>query len=232
MRFMRAVIYPFNAKEYAIKRLGLAYLISLIPIMNFAFGGYLTDVVIEVANNRDDNLPTWHDFSAYVEIGFKVFVAQLVYYLIPTGLWLGALLIVFNAQSSEDPNIAWAVGLFMIGLLIRFVIDVFWLPAIIHFSIGYREFTELFDFRFNNSFFQQHTGLVIRGIIYQYIRLYDYGSPMAVDLWNRLMVIMPCLVGGIIFWPAEWCFRRTHYGSNSSRIWLGCSTIYATCFTT
>jgi hypothetical protein len=70
--------YPFEDREW-ISKLGLGALISMVPILNFAWSGYLVDIIRNVMSNNPEPLPTWDDLGKKFSEGLILFGASLIY---------------------------------------------------------------------------------------------------------------------------------------------------------
>ncbi len=72
--------YPFEDKQWAAK-LGLGGLIALVPILNFAWSGYMIEIVRRVVRNDPEPLPDWSDLGKKFMDGLMLMLAGLVYSL-------------------------------------------------------------------------------------------------------------------------------------------------------
>jgi hypothetical protein len=70
--------FPFEDQDW-VSKLGLGALISMIPILNFAWSGYLVEIMRRVMNNDGNSLPTWDDLDKKFKDGLILFGAILVY---------------------------------------------------------------------------------------------------------------------------------------------------------
>lgn len=70
--------YPFEDKDW-LSKLGLGALISMVPILNFAWSGYLVDIIRNVMNSNPEPLPTWDDLDKKFKEGLILFGATLIY---------------------------------------------------------------------------------------------------------------------------------------------------------
>src|SRR5687767_7694343 len=70
--------FPFEDPDW-LSKLGLGALISMIPILNFAWTGYLVDIIRSVMNNDGDVLSTWDDLGKKFNEGLILFGAWIVY---------------------------------------------------------------------------------------------------------------------------------------------------------
>ncbi len=80
MDIEKAFAYPFEDKEWTTK-LGLGAAISLVPILNFAWSGYMVGIIRNVMDNVAEPLPTWDDFSKRFIDGLIIVAASLIYAL-------------------------------------------------------------------------------------------------------------------------------------------------------
>jgi hypothetical protein len=70
--------FPFEDQEW-ISKLGLGALISIVPILNFAWSGYLVDIIRNVMKGHPKPLPAWDDLGKKLTEGLILFAAGLVY---------------------------------------------------------------------------------------------------------------------------------------------------------
>jgi Protein of unknown function (DUF4013) len=78
MNIEKSFRFPFEDKQW-ISKLGLGALITMVPILNFAWSGYLVDIIRNVMNNPPESLPTWDDLGKKLSDGLILFAAGLVY---------------------------------------------------------------------------------------------------------------------------------------------------------
>lgn len=74
----KAFSYPFEDKDWLTK-LGLGAIISVIPILNLAWSGYLVGIIRNVINRTGEPLPTWDDLDKKFTDGLILFGAGLIY---------------------------------------------------------------------------------------------------------------------------------------------------------
>ena len=72
--------FPFEDKEW-LSKLGLGAVISIIPILNFAWSGYMVEIIRNVMNNRAETLPTWDNLDKKFSDGLILFGASVIYAL-------------------------------------------------------------------------------------------------------------------------------------------------------
>ena len=80
MDIEKSLAFPFEDKEW-ISKLGLGAVISIVPILNFAWSGYMVGVIQNVMNNVAEPLPTWDDLGKKFSDGLILFAAGLIYAL-------------------------------------------------------------------------------------------------------------------------------------------------------
>jgi hypothetical protein len=88
----KSFTFPFEDKEW-ITKLGLGAIISMIPILNFAWSGYLVGIIRNVMNHDPEPLPTWDDLDKKFREGLMLFGAGIIYalpllilFVLPLGL--------------------------------------------------------------------------------------------------------------------------------------------------
>jgi hypothetical protein len=62
MNVEQSFTYPFEDKEW-ISKLGLGALISMVPVLNFAWSGYLVGILRNMMNHAVEPLPAWDDLG-------------------------------------------------------------------------------------------------------------------------------------------------------------------------
>ena len=80
MNIEKSFTFPFEDKQW-ISKLGLGAVIGLVPILNFAWSGYMIGIIRNVMNNMTEPLPTWDDLGKKFSDGLILFAAGLVYAL-------------------------------------------------------------------------------------------------------------------------------------------------------
>lgn len=80
MNIGKSFSYAFDDKQW-ISKLGLGALVTVIPIVNFAWTGYMVGIIRNVMNNSPEPLPTWDDFGKKLTDGLLLTVATIVYSL-------------------------------------------------------------------------------------------------------------------------------------------------------
>ena len=80
MEFERALTYAADDKEW-FKKLGIGALISLVPILNFAWIGYIIEIVRNVSEGHDLPLPGWENLGEKFKSGLIIFLVFFLYTL-------------------------------------------------------------------------------------------------------------------------------------------------------
>ena len=92
MNINKSFSYALEDKEW-LKKFLIGLLVSYVPIVNFAWPGYITDIMHDVSNNQYSGLPEWDDFGDKFIKGLLITIAGLVYawHLVPGSqrtIWL------------------------------------------------------------------------------------------------------------------------------------------------
>lgn len=129
--------------EKWLEKLGLGALIAAVPVLNFAWTGFMVDVMRNVAAGEIKPLPDWSDLGDKFVRGLLVTIAGLVYALpailagcLLAGLTVVPIMAVTSAQGEQGANPEMAFGatallvvvgccLGLYGLLLSFI-----LPAV------------------------------------------------------------------------------------------------------
>lgn len=80
MDIEKSFTFPFEDKDWLLK-LGVGGLITIIPILNFAWSGYLVGIIRNVMSDATEPLPAWEDLGKKFTDGLILFAASLVYAL-------------------------------------------------------------------------------------------------------------------------------------------------------
>lgn len=78
MNIGKAFNYIFEDDQWLSKSV-IGAIVGAIPIINFAWGGYLIDLLKNVISGEPKPLPDWSDFGDKWVTGFMVFLASLIY---------------------------------------------------------------------------------------------------------------------------------------------------------
>ncbi len=119
MQIGRALTYPFEDRRWLSKVLiGLA--ISLVPILNLAFSGYMIEIVRRMSRQESEILPEWENVEKRFIDGLLVTLASLIYSLpliLCCVLALAPLLPQLLSDSLDRNTVDTLTGIGMIALL-------------------------------------------------------------------------------------------------------------------
>ncbi len=80
MDFAKAITYIFEDRRWLTKIL-IGTVLSFVPILNFALGGYFVEIVRRITRHESEVLPEWDHISENFMDGLMLWLAQLVYAL-------------------------------------------------------------------------------------------------------------------------------------------------------
>jgi len=81
MDYGKAFSFVFEDKDW-IKKIAIGALVSFVPIVNFALGGYSLEIMRRVYQGEMALLPEWDQFGEYIKKGLMA-VAVWIVYLLP-----------------------------------------------------------------------------------------------------------------------------------------------------
>ena len=133
MDFGLAFSFPFKDEKW-IEKIVVAALISLIPIVGwFALLGWSIEIGRRVINGEKQVLADWSDFGGTLTLGFKAFLASMVFSLPLIVVWIPVGIFSAVASSADGDTVATIVGILSFCLIcITFIYSialVFVLPA-------------------------------------------------------------------------------------------------------
>ena len=142
----KSFTFPFEDQEW-ISKLGLGAVISLVPILNFAWSGYLVDIIRNVMSNDPKPLPAWDDLDRKFKEGLILIGASLVYaspiliaFCLPLGILAASGLLSANSDMQDISQTLTGAGgvlLFcLLGILILYgiVLSVLYPAILVMFS--------------------------------------------------------------------------------------------------
>jgi hypothetical protein len=129
--------YPFEDDDW-ISKLFLGTIVSLIPILNFAWTGYTVDIVRNVIDGVTLPMPEWSDFGDKFVKGFFIWAAGFIYALpaliigcLPIGLLVIPASIEGSNTSETFFSIFTGVGIFFACLIVLYSLALsFYFPAV------------------------------------------------------------------------------------------------------
>jgi len=150
--------FPFEDKEW-ISKLGLGAVIAMVPILNFAWSGYMVEIIRNVMNNVQEPLPNWDDIGKKFSNGLILTLAGLVYSLpmlivicLPLSIMVVPAILAGNGDMQDIANaIAGAGSILFLCLLCVFFVYALLLsviyPAILIIFVREGTFASCFKFR-------------------------------------------------------------------------------------
>lgn len=142
MEIGKAVTFPTEDQDW-IKKLGIGAVVTLIPIVNFAWSGYLVDLIRNVGRGEPRPLPDWSDFGDKFMKGLSLSIAYFVY-MLPAiligcigGIAIGAMGSATSGNTEDIMATAFSgVGIVMSCCILIYVLAIsFALPAVlIHYA--------------------------------------------------------------------------------------------------
>jgi hypothetical protein len=202
--------FPFEDPDW-LSKLGLGALISMIPILNFAWSGYLVEIIRNVRNDHPGPLPTWDDLGKKFNKGLILFGAALVYLapaLVALCLPLG--IIALSSSSSGNSNmqdlgqtLTEAGGVLFLSLLCIFILYGFLFsilyPAILEMFSREGTFASCFRLREAFELVRRNTGVFLTAWGVSLIT--GLGVGLLVGFVNLVVGFIPCIgwIVGTVF---------------------------------
>ncbi len=198
--------FPFEDKQW-VSKLGLGALITMVPILNFAWSGYLVEIIRNVMNNVTEPLPTWDDLDKKFSDGLILFGAGLVYtspilILLCLPLSITAFSGLFSGNSNMEDvarAIAGAGGVLFYGLVCVFILYAIVLsviyPAILVMFSREGTFASCFKLREAFDLISKNAGPYFTAWGLSLIG--SFGVGLAIGMLNLLVGWIPC-IGWII----------------------------------
>ena len=206
MDIEKSFSFPFEDNEW-ISKLGLGAIISIVPILNFAWSGYMVDVIRNVMNNEREPLPTWDNLDRKLIDGLMLFAAALVYALPALLLlFLPLSMTAFSgvlSGSSDLRDAGRAIGeaggvlffcLFCVFALYGLVLSIIY-PAILVLFSRERTFASCFNLRGAFDLISKNTAAFFTA--WGLSLLAGIGVGLLVGLVNMVVGWVPC-IGWII----------------------------------
>lgn len=204
MDFGKSFTYPFEDQRWLNKTL-IGAIVWAVPIVNFAIGGYLIDLLKNILRGDALPLPEWSDFGDKWVRGFLLFLASLVYAIPLLVLSCIPMVLFFvPAYSSEGDlqNTLFAVltgvgGLFACLIALYSLLLTFIYPAVyIHYArIG--TFGAFFEFGNIFKIVRADLGKYLVAWILSIVAALVVG--LVIGLVSTLLSFIPC-IGWAIAW--------------------------------
>lgn len=216
----KAVRYVFDDKQWSNKLL-IGAVVTIVPIVNLAYMGYLTVLMNNVSRGDAEPLPDWSNFSDKFVKGLILTVASLIYSLPILVLFICPAIFAVMGNIGRDDGRGAAglfvgttvlVGLFSVvyGLFISFLI-----PAINLNFARKNTFNSCFEFREIIAIMKHNLGDYIMAWLFAIV--IGVLASVAVSVVTGILVFIPCLG-----WIAAWVLAMV------AGVWGG--TVYAHLF--
>lgn len=202
MQYERAFSYQLEDPQWPTK-LGLATLISLVPVLNFALAGYEVGIIRNVAARAAQPLPHWDNFGRKFIDGLLLALAGLVYSLpvlaalaIPMALLIGSGALSSTARSQDWARVLGGAGWLALACVVVFIILYTLLLSIMRpavLVIFARDGTFASCFRLHEIF-----GIINRNLgpfltTWAVVILAGIGVGLLVGLVNLIVGWVPCI---------------------------------------
>jgi hypothetical protein len=200
----KAFTYPFEDERWVTKSL-LGAVVWAIPIVNFAWGGYMIDLLKNVIAGNPRPLPEWGDFGDKWIKGGLLVVAGLIYSIPALVLACIPLTLLGGLAGFQGDNISdSAVGLLSgVGGLFACLIALYSLALSFYYPAIYIHFARLGEFR---AFFEfGHINKIIRADLGKYLTAWVVSLLAGIFVGlvfggvSTLLGFIPC-IGWILSW--------------------------------
>ena len=230
MDIERSFTFPFEDREWPSK-LGLGAIISMVPILNFAWSGYLVGILRNVMKNDLQPLPTWDDLGSKFSEGLILFGAGLVYALpllialcLPLGISAASGLLSGNSNMQDIGQTLTGAGgvLFfcMLGVLLLYglVLSILY-PAILVLFAREGTFASCFKLREAFELISKNAGPFFTAWAVSLAA--SLGAGLLVGFVNMVVGFVPCIgwiiglalsVGSGVYATAVYAHLFGHFG--------------------
>ena len=198
----KSFTFPFEDKEW-LSKLGLGALISMVPILNFAWSGYLVDIIRNVMHNNAKPLPAWDDLGKKLNEGLILFGAMLIYaspiliaFCLPLGITASSGLLSGNNSMQDLSRIVTEAGgilffgLLCVSLVYGLVLSILY-PAILLLFAREGTFASCFRLREALALIRRNTALFFTawalGIVV------SLGTGLLAGFANLVVGFIPCI---------------------------------------
>ncbi len=150
MELGQAFTYIFKDKRWFTKLL-IGWLVSIVPILNFAFTGYVTRTIRNVEINLEEPLPEWDNFGEKFVLGFYMWLASIIYALpiiLLSIIFFVPVAIVGNNQSGDAvAGLLTGAGILFSCLALIYALVLSLLLPAMNINLARKEtFSSVFDF--------------------------------------------------------------------------------------
>jgi hypothetical protein len=200
----KAFSFPFEDDDWLTK-LFLGAVVSIVPILNFAWGGYTVDILRNVIDGVPRPLPAWSDFGDKFVKGFIIWVAGLIYSLpalLIGCLPLGLLVIPASMEGAEFSDALAAtftgVGIFLICILALYLLLLtFYYPAVYINFARKGTFGSCFEIGKIFKIISEHTSKYLTAWLISIVGAIVVS--IIVFLVSFVLALIPC-IGWILTW--------------------------------
>jgi hypothetical protein len=200
----KAFTFPFEDDDWLTK-LFLGAIVSIVPILNFAWGGYTVDLMRNVIDGVERPLPGWSDFGDKFVKGFIIWIAGFIYALpafIIGCLPLGFLVIPASLEGAQLSDALAAtftgVGIVLICILALYLLALtFFYPAVYINFARKGSFGSCFEIGEIVKIISEHTGKYLTAWLISIVGGIVVG--IIVMLLSFVLAIIPC-IGWILTW--------------------------------
>jgi len=142
MDIAKSFTYAFEEPKW-LQKLAIGVVVSIIPIVNFAWMGYLIEVMRNIFKNDPLPLPDWADFGDKFMKGLYISLAMIIYSLPALILFCLPLGFVIPTLFQENQDIAGALGGMFTGagvlvlccfFIYMLVLSFFYPALVIHYA--------------------------------------------------------------------------------------------------
>ncbi len=204
MDFQKSFSYPFEDKDWLRKSL-IGAVVAAVPIVNFAWGGYMIDLLKNIMRGDPMPLPEWGDFGDKFTRGLFVFIASMAYAipaLVLACIPLALFVIPASSQGGDLQDTMLGVltgvgGLFACLIALYSLLLSFIFPAIyIHYArIG--TFGSFFEFGNIFKIVRADLGKYLTAWVLSIVAGFVVG--LVIGLVGMVLGFIPC-----IGWVAAW----------------------------
>ncbi len=200
----KAFSYPFEDEEWFSKSL-IGALVAAIPIVNFAWGGYVIDLLKNIINGSTRPLPQWSDFGDKWMKGGMMFVAGLIYGIPVLVMACIPLTLIGGVSAFQSDNLSDAVGTLFAGVggLFACLIFLYSLGLSFYYPAIYIHFAQQGEFRAFFEFSQINN--IIRADLSKYLTAWLVSLVAAIVVGvvagavSAVLGFIPC-IGWLISW--------------------------------
>lgn len=198
MNIERSFSFPFEDKDWLLK-LGLGALITAVPILNFAWSGYLVGVMRNVMNDVAEPLPAWDGLGKKFRDGLILFAASLVYALpilivfcLPLGILAssGRLSELRNLERISEAGGALLACIACVFILYSMALSVIY-PAILILFAREGTFSSCFKLRTAFDLITKNLGTFL--IAWGLSLAASLGVGLIISLVGTILGLIPCL---------------------------------------